>query len=606
MKTKCLNLKKLSVTVLLLFALVFGFMTFPASAASVSFSLSGATVTEGQTVSVTFKSSVPIGGIQAIIKYDQSFLRYESYSGGLGTAPAVSNGTIGIADIDMSSTTDRIYSITFTFTALKPGNTTIRTSGFKVFDGTGDTKLTVVAEPSSSIIINAKPTASSDATLKSLSVSPGSLSPAFSSSRTSYTVSVANSVTSIAVSAAVNHSAAKYSVSGNTKLSVGKNTVTVKVTAENGATKSYVITVTRAAAETPPIDEPDNPDTPENPDNPDIPETPDTPAVTVTTADGNEMAVSEFDDTLIPAGFKRTEITVDETSVSAITCVDEGSVALYLTPTEASSEAKAGFYYYDPETGSATPVYQLGSAAVYITVLDIPNSLEIPEGYIKAPVTIRGETFYAFVPADGTADSYIIYAVDASGKAGLYVYDTDDETLQKYGIIAVPEKDEVPAEKTYPEYYKWIAVSAAAVMIILLVGFILFAVLYAKTLKRYKKLLAAKKRAAMRRREKEKIKQDTDAVRKIDNAEKANVADDIIFELEKEEEKPDFDGIIDFEPEKKDEKPADFDGEILFGDIDGKAGKKPKKKKKNGSDAIFDDETINLLFGDDSSVPPEK
>ena len=159
---------------------------------------------------------------------------------------------------------------------------------------------------------------------------------------------------------------------------------------------------------------------------------------------------------------------------------------------------------------------------------------------------------------------------------------------------------------TDPEYYKWIVIVAAALTVILLVGFILFAVLYAKTLKRYKKLLAAKKRAALRRREKEKIKQDTEAVLKIDKAEKENVADDIIFEPEKEEEKPDFDGIIDLGEDKPAEKQEEFDGEIIFDEPKNEKPDGKTKKKKNNDGVIFDDETINLLFGDDSDVPPEK
>ncbi len=89
--------------------------------------------------------------------------------------------------------------------------------------------------------------ASNDNTLKSLTVSTGTLSPSFSSSQLSYTVSVPYSVTSITISAGANHSAA--TVSGDIgkalSLSVGTKTFSITVKAQDGSTKTYTVTVTR-------------------------------------------------------------------------------------------------------------------------------------------------------------------------------------------------------------------------------------------------------------------------------------------------------------------------------------------------------------------------
>jgi|GEM_PF-1210982 len=98
-----------------------------------------------------------------------------------------------------------------------------------------------------------------DATLASLGISNGSLSPAFDSGTTNYTVGVDNSVATFALTPAVNDANATVTVnglpisSGSTSnpinLIVGNNTVTVVVTAQDGTTKkTYTITVTRAKA----------------------------------------------------------------------------------------------------------------------------------------------------------------------------------------------------------------------------------------------------------------------------------------------------------------------------------------------------------------------
>ncbi|MDR2467019.1 MAG: cadherin-like beta sandwich domain-containing protein [Prevotellaceae bacterium] len=88
---------------------------------------------------------------------------------------------------------------------------------------------------------------SSDATLRSLSLGNVALSPAFSANTTNYTASVANSVSSVTIAAAANHAKAKVAGAGTKTLNAGANSFSVTVTAEDGTTKTYNISVTRAA-----------------------------------------------------------------------------------------------------------------------------------------------------------------------------------------------------------------------------------------------------------------------------------------------------------------------------------------------------------------------
>jgi hypothetical protein len=107
----------------------------------------------------------------------------------------------------------------------------------------------------------AAPALSSNTNLASLTASAGSLSPSFNQNTTSYSLSVANGVASTTVtptladtkaSVRVNGSAASSgSASSSLALNVGANAITVLVTAENGTTKTYTVTVTRAAPVTP-------------------------------------------------------------------------------------------------------------------------------------------------------------------------------------------------------------------------------------------------------------------------------------------------------------------------------------------------------------------
>ncbi|MGD8191129.1 Ig-like domain-containing protein [Brevibacillus ginsengisoli] len=103
---------------------------------------------------------------------------------------------------------------------------------------------------------SAMPIVSSDATLNGLALSSGTLSPGFSSGRTSYVSSVPNNVSSLTVSASVANVNATMTVNGNLvgsgqpsgaiPLKVGSNAIYIVVTAQDNTVKTYTIDVTRA------------------------------------------------------------------------------------------------------------------------------------------------------------------------------------------------------------------------------------------------------------------------------------------------------------------------------------------------------------------------
>ncbi|SDO16706.1 S-layer homology domain-containing protein [Paenibacillus sp. yr247] len=97
---------------------------------------------------------------------------------------------------------------------------------------------------------------SSNADLRALTLSSGTLTPAFSSGKFSYKASVANGVSSITVTAGVSDSNATMAVngavvasghpSGAINLNVGINLINIVVTAQNGTSNNtYTVTVTR-------------------------------------------------------------------------------------------------------------------------------------------------------------------------------------------------------------------------------------------------------------------------------------------------------------------------------------------------------------------------
>ena len=102
-----------------------------------------------------------------------------------------------------------------------------------------------------------EPVTSND-NLSSLTISSGSFTPPFSSSTATYTDILAYSISSVTVTPTTADSTATIKVNGiavtsgrasqTINMNIGKNTITVIVTAQSGATKTYTITVTRAAS----------------------------------------------------------------------------------------------------------------------------------------------------------------------------------------------------------------------------------------------------------------------------------------------------------------------------------------------------------------------
>ena len=463
--------------------------------ASSSMGISGATVSQGDSFSISVSISGDITGYDATIYYDSSILQYNGCSAGSSNTMFGASGGGGVITVsDMYTTaTSGSMSFSISFTAIASGNASI-SGGHTAYDIEGHSVSSTGG--SATVTVSAPPTASSDANLSSLSISPGSLYPAFSAGTTYYSATVSASTTRLTVSAIPNDSAASVYVSGASSLSVGQNSVYVTVTAEDGTQKTYTINVTRNSDTTNEPDDPDNPDDTENPnDNQDI----------YVTVGGNAiMKVSPtIDPAIVPSGFVLIETQIDGKTVQALSYADDAPLVLYLISDDG---ATAGFYFYNAETGDCTPMTSISQPAFSFTALD-QNSATPPVGYVLGTFTIGDVTYAAFVPNGvENPDHCLIYGVNSSGTIGFYIYDALDGTFQRYRFedtsqIVIPENDDTeenepvntdtnekqdltPSEKLSAlfsdPFTRWLMIGLAALIVVLLVLAIVFIVLYRK------------------------------------------------------------------------------------------------------------------------------
>lgn len=270
---------------------------------------------------------------------------------------------------------------------------------------------------------------SADNSLKSLTISPGTLSPAFAGSVTKYTASVEHSVTELAVSAVpVNDKAVVESVTGNTGLAVGANEVKIVVKAENGVTATYTVAVTRAAEQKTVAVE-----TPES--GAEAPQVITEEPLAAVTVNGVSCYISEnFSAEEIPADFSEAAVVWHENEYRGLQ-FDRGSVQLlYLTPAEGEQTA-GSFYIYDGVADAFYPYVRMSCGDKFIIAMPVPAGTVVPEDYQQTSFTSAGGAAVTAWQASAGMDPdfYLFYAMNQDGFGGWYQYDALEGTYQRSG-----------------------------------------------------------------------------------------------------------------------------------------------------------------------------
>lgn len=289
-------------------------------------------------------------------------------------------------------------------------------------------------------------TKSADNSLTSLTLSSGSLSPAFKYNVTNYTAEVANDVTSVVVSAKTsNANATVESVKGGENLSVGANKIQIVVKAENGVTATYTITVTRKESGDTTDDNTDEPE----PDNTDEPQE------QCYDIGGVKMYPSEDgDESQIPEGFALSEITLWEKAYPYWVNDTIGSDVGLIYLVDENKENGAWYRISEASPYEANPFICFKSEYGYIIATPEKMNETAPAGYTSETINIEGKGVAdAFVKA-GDEENCLIYAVNQDGVYGLYQYDLQDRTYMRYKETPVAEDTQVPEEPTIEDSTK--------------------------------------------------------------------------------------------------------------------------------------------------------
>ena len=444
MKSRCFmkHFRKFSLSLLLTGAMLLCLVQ-TSFADGISVSAGQGSVSEGKTVA--FSITVPSGS--------EAWTYSVSWSGNLtlesgDTAPMGFEGD------------NRTNQLVFRANSTGTGTVSISAGSYCIagvdYDASGSASVTIVAadkpddsEPApaptpsgggdSSTGNNPGVSLSSNNALSSLTVSAGTLTPAFDPAITEYTLSLPSRSDRLTITANPSDSRATVQGDGEISLQDGETSLSVVVTAEDGSAKAYTITVQVAQAPTLFLD-----------------------------YNGQRLGVvKDVSQVTPPAGFAPAKpITYSGDTLPIWTDVSGKRTLVYLMDEKNSAQ---GFYLFSQATGVQSPYLPILCGSVTYIYTDIPKELSSVPGLTLATVKAFGQTLNGWTYNDASLKDFcVLYLMDDAGSYGYYTYDSREETLQRFSGAVFTDSGETLA---VPMLYVYIAGGAALVLLILLIIF---------------------------------------------------------------------------------------------------------------------------------------
>lgn len=247
--------------------------------------------------------------------------------------------------------------------------------------------------------------------LSSLTIEGYTLDKEFKKDETEYSIMVENDVNKIKINAQLDDSSAKVTGIGEVEVKEGINKLEIKVTAENGSTRTYTLNVT--VKELNPIE--------------------------VTINKKKYTIIRKEGELEPPENYEKSSIKIGEEEVLCYINKNTKNIIIGLTDEKGVSK----FYLYNKETKEYTLYNGYNIGGMNINILEMPEEL-IPKGYIKVSFNYNNNKLdgYQYIKKNQTyaaddkikgSDFYLIYGINENtGEKALYVYDKLEGTIQRF------------------------------------------------------------------------------------------------------------------------------------------------------------------------------
>lgn len=377
-------------------------------AAGISVTASNSVITKGESVKVT-------------ATFSSSSLTFFSE----GTLICSGAGVNNKLELGSGQKMNDVATLSYSF-SIKPtssGTVTCSTSGAKMVEATdpntwqdvsGSVTITVKAP-----VVVSKPTKeySSNNYLKSLGIDGFDITPSFDKEVSEYSAEVPNGTEKVTIKAEKDNSYAKVSGDGEVSVTEGANKIEVKVTAENGNERVYVINIT--VKELAPIEV-----------------TIDKKKYTIIRKEGILEEIDNYEKSTVKIGNEDVLCYKNKVTKSVLVGIKD-------------SDGKASYYVYNEKDNSYTKYNGIHIGNIYLSILDMPKD-KIPNGYTKKVFEYENEKLTGYV-SNASSSFYLIYGQnEITGKKGVYVFDKEEASLSRYNDdLAVVYKDKADSYFLY-------------------------------------------------------------------------------------------------------------------------------------------------------------
>ena len=376
--------------------LILAFLLIPVTGyASVYHCSAPGSVESGQGFSVTFSGSVPS--------------QFGTWKGSIG---AEGNARYAGGDLDIWAEGAN-FSRTINYVAGNPGTAKFYVYDIDVSDENQEysgsdvctVTITEASKPSGNNVNNNSnnntvsndPDKSSNSYLKSISIENVKLNPSFDKENLEYKAVVSGDVEKINLQAEAEDDKSSVDGLGEKELTEGVNRFEIKVHAENGEERVYIIEVTRKE---------------KNP-------------IEVIINKKKYTVFKKESNVKPPKGFVKTNVVIDKQDVVAYSNEYINYILVLLVDEEGNSD----FYIYNSKNSTYIKYTEVKSNDLRLVFI---KANKVPTSYRKTKIKINNEEIEAYY-IKGNNDFKLVYAINMNnGEEGFYQYDIKEKTFQRY------------------------------------------------------------------------------------------------------------------------------------------------------------------------------
>lgn len=305
---------------------------------------------------------------------------------------------------------------------------------------------------------------SSNADLKLLNLYPGELSPSFSPDVTEYQFLLEDkNMASVGLDVEAGDKKAKViAMSGFSNLRIGENLAVLTVKAEDGTTKSYRVKIIREQGEV----EAEQVEAPE----------PVSEQGYIATGQEDFVVHSSFPDELLPDGCLKVEYIYKGNYIEAAYFEEGELMLLYASNQDGGNGDFYVYYSGSNEFFGFVPIKSSNGLVVF--PVQYPTGIPIPNYFVEASVELEGKTVAGYLVSESAfsdeqeytdmeieeeessyvlpeyADYFLFFGISSNGNKGWYLYDTIENTCQRYLDLTADVNENIFDEESYVVYKK--------------------------------------------------------------------------------------------------------------------------------------------------------